>query len=268
MHRTVAPAPLLRPFVRAIWYFEGQFAHRLERIVPGAEMQLLVNLDADELRSYHGADLDEVERLRGACVSGPFGRSFGIDTAEQRRIAGVTFYPGGATPFFRTPASALRDQHVELDELWGRDGVVLRERLLAAGGGPAILAALHDALMERARRPLRRDASVDAAMAALVAGASVRGAADALGASTRALGRRFAAQVGLSPKQFARVQRFQRVIDEVSCAPPASWAELAARHGYCDQAHLVRDFREFAGVPPTAYAPRAPGHGTHVAVQV
>jgi transcriptional regulator GlxA family with amidase domain len=72
-----------------------------------------------------------------------------------------------------------------------------------------------------------------------------------LGLSSRQLQRRFLAAVGVPPKRFVRVLRFARVWQMASMSPPETWAELAAAHGYADQAHMVREFRAFGAEPPT-----------------
>ena len=137
------PGGALAPFVESIWYFtSNRFAHQRERILPSGSMQLLVNLDQDEIRTYHGPGYAEVKRQPGAVLSGAYGGHFAIDTAEQRSIAGVAFRSGGAYPFFRPPADEVAGAHVGLDDLWGRDGANLRERLLEANGPEAILDTL------------------------------------------------------------------------------------------------------------------------------
>lgn len=75
--------------------------------------------------------------------------------------------------------------------------------------------------------------------------------ASELGISPRQLQRRFRAAVGLSPKEFVRVLRFARVWQVASMRPDESWAKLAADFGYSDQAHLVREFRDFGAEPPS-----------------
>jgi transcriptional regulator GlxA family with amidase domain len=66
----------------------------------------------------------------------------------------------------------------------------------------------------------------------------------------------FTAQVGLTPKQFCRVLRFQHVRQFVHQASTLNWAQLALACGYCDQSHLIRDFQEFSGLRPTEYLGR------------
>jgi methylphosphotriester-DNA--protein-cysteine methyltransferase len=68
-----------------------------------------------------------------------------------------------------------------------------------------------------------------------------------LGLSPRTFTRRFRDHTGLTPKRFARIQRLQRLLAAVEPAHPVDWARLAAEHGYCDQAHLIDDFRELTG---------------------
>ena len=73
------------------------------------------------------------------------------------------------------------------------------------------------------------------------------------GRSARTLERRFAREVGLAPKLFARVIRFQRVLEHIEKNAPVDWARLALDAGYFDQAHLIRDFRTFAETTPERY---------------
>jgi transcriptional regulator GlxA family with amidase domain len=76
--------------------------------------------------------------------------------------------------------------------------------------------------------------------------------ADELGWSHRRLIARFRDQVGLAPKTFARVIRFDRAVRQLRAATTRSLAEIALDCGYFDQAHLNREFREFAGTTPGA----------------
>jgi AraC-like DNA-binding protein len=256
------PPPHLAPFIEGFWYFEGSdFAHSHERILPTGRMQLLVNLHEDELRSYHD---DGVRRIHGAGLCGLHARHFGIDTAEQRRIAGVNFTAGGAFPFFRPPASATTEEHVGLDALWARDGELVRERLLERATPAAILEELERIVMERAARELTFDPGIALALDALERGMQVAALHERLGTSAKRFIRRFEDVVGLTPKRYARIRRFRRVIASIELGRRIDWAKVAVLAGYYDQAHLIHDFREFSGMSPTAYRPRAPGDRTHV----
>lgn len=82
------------------------------------------------------------------------------------------------------------------------------------------------------------------------------------GLTLRSLQRRFAEEVGVSPKLLARIVRFQRVFTALR-DEPASWARIAAACGYYDQPHLVRDFRDFAGEAPARLLAAMPAFTAH-----
>lgn len=256
-------SPALAPFVESLWYFAGELPHARERIVATGTMQLLVNLHEDELRTYHGEGFASVRRIRGAAISGAYALPFGIDTLEQRRIVGVAFRPGGAAPFFAAPSDALRGDHVELDRLWGRDGALLRERLLEAPTPVGALRSLEAVLLASVVRPLEVDKLVEFAVAAFDRGASVGQVTSRLGMTPRGFIRRFQQVVGLTPKRFARVRRFGRVLESIENGRAVDWSGVAVSCGYFDQAHLIHEFREFSGMSPTLYRPRGDGGRYH-----
>jgi AraC-like DNA-binding protein len=259
-------SPALAPFVTSVGYAESSYASGGELALPAGTMQLLVNLDRDSLRSYPvGGGPPTV--TGGAALRGPYDEPSLIDRADQRRIVWVAFRVGGSYPFVPADAAGLRGSLVDLDDLWGRNaGAHLRERLLAARSPAAVLHEVDRVLSECAARPLACDAAVASAAADLHHGATVAATADRLGWTPRRLGREFAARIGLAPKRFARVRRFQRLVRAAAAAPNPDWARLAAEHGYHDQAHLIHDFRSLAGTTPGGYRPRSPGEPNHVPV--
>ncbi|AKF05245.1 Transcriptional regulator, AraC family protein [Sandaracinus amylolyticus] len=260
------PSPALAPYVARLWCYEsGALTHTRERIVPTGGMQLLVNLHEDELRWWDGAGLDRAHRMHGAGMQGIYDRPFAIDTIEQRAIAGVSFAPGGAWAFCGVPASALARDHVPLDALWARDGATLRERLLEAYARGEVLRELERVLLARLSIDrLGRDLDVHGAVRALHDGMTVRALTDALGSSEKRFVRAFVARVGVTPKRYARVLRFQRVLARVAELERVEWARIAAECGYYDQSHLVHEFRELSGLTPSAYVPRLPEEPNHV----
>ena len=277
-------SPALAPFVRSLGIFSGELPSARERVLPTADVSLIVNLHEDELRTYHGPDLATVRRTGGSALAGPQARHSVIDTEEQRSLVHVNFRLGGAAAFFPLPLEETRDELVDLEELWGRDGAVLRERLLEAAPGER-LDVVEGVLLERLRPTHELDPAVAVAVRALERGQRVSDVTARLDVLPKRFVRRFRARIGLTPKRFARVRRLQRVLRSVALAGgtsrfpltpstgPASpdnslreWADVAAEHGFYDQAHLIHDFRELTGLTPTAYRPRAATEWNHVPV--
>lgn len=238
----------------------------MERILPGGRVHVMVNLYEDEFRTYHGPDCASVHRTRGAILAGPNSRATVIDTREQRCLVTVDFKLGGASPFFRAPLSEACDRLVELDQLWGRDGRSLRERLLETPTPEGKLQVLEAVLLDHFAHPQGADLIIAFAASAFEQGAAVSKVTSRLGLLPKTFVRRFRKHVGLSPKRFARVRRLQRVLESINDSGPVDWCELAASYGYTDQAHLIHDFRDLTGLTPAAYRPRSPGEQNHVPV--
>lgn len=157
---------------------------------------------------------------------------------------GVRFRPGRADAFLRLPLDEITDRTVEFDD------TVLAERVAEARTPAARIEAIDAWLMRHAVEP---DPRVDSAVAMLAAGRSVDDVAHEVNLSRQHLRRRFLRQVGVGPKTFARVMRFQRLVASIRRDANLSWAAAAADSGYFDQSHLIADFRDFAGTTPVPF---------------
>ncbi len=232
--------------------------------MPNGQAHLMVNLAEDEFTTYGGRG-ERISKHSGAVIAGPHAKSVVIDTRAQRWLAAVQFRHGGASRFFSTAMTEIANHVVQLQHVWHCGGIV-RERLLDAPTAMAKFRALEEVLLEHLK--LEFDPSVQYATIALRAGASVSQVAWHLGLSPRTLERRFSAQVGVSPKRFARVQRLQRVLRAARGATRPDWCALAAEHGYADQAHLIHDFRDLADITPLEYKPHSRQRNNHVPIVV
>jgi AraC-like DNA-binding protein len=154
------------------------------------------------------------------------------------------------------PASAVAGRIVPLEDLWGeaQTGRLL-ERLADAPDLGAAAAILERVIAERPEINHERCESTKLALdaAARLRSASVNAVALDLGVSERHLRRVFREILGVSPKAFARLTRFRRALRAARRDGRASWAEIATRAGYYDQAHLIAEFRAIAGLTPRAF---------------
>jgi len=249
VHRPAAP---LSAFVDHLWSFSDAPPHAREGIVPSGTLELVVNLHEDEFRIYDAVDGERCRRFSGAMVSGTYRRAFVIDTREHASVMGVHFKPGCALPVLGIPPGELADTHVDLETLWGRHGAgELRDRLCAAPTAARRFRILEELLCERLRRPIARHRAVQVGLDRIAAGHSVREVARDIGLSHRRFIEVFAAEVGMTPKLFGRVQRFQRGLEMAQRAESPDWSRLAVDCGYFDQSHLIRDFVGFSGFSPT-----------------
>src|SRR5262249_7309271 len=146
-------------------------------------------------------------------------------------------------------AEEFQNDHAALGDLWGSKGLTLRERLLAEITIAGKIRLLEAALLENCARPIDRTPMVTAALNLLHSNRALQIAdlSGELGVNARRLTRTFAVEVGLTPKLYARVLRFQRVIESSHPVDSVDWTSMAVDHGYFDQAHFIRDFKEISG---------------------
>jgi AraC-like DNA-binding protein len=238
------PRGVLGEFVELIWLYDAQpRAHGQERLLPMATTELVIDLDVRMADSPM------------ALLVGPHSEHWVLDTSRAAAAIGVHFRPGGAFPFFGVPAGELHNVRVSLDALWGSNAALMVEQVLA-GSSPDAKFDVLERLLLGAARTLTRHRAVDFALRKLSAPllrGSITEVADTVGMSQRRFLERFRGQVGMAPKLYARVQRFQAVVVGVQTLREVNWADIAAGCGYYDQAHFIHDFRAFAGFTPAQY---------------
>jgi AraC-like DNA-binding protein len=211
-------------------------------------------------------NLGEPIRVRTAAgwVEHPDGFLAGLDdtyalseTSGAQRGVQIDLSPVGAHLLLRVPMHELTGRVVTLEALFGRAGLLLHEALASAAGFQARFELLDDFFLARLDDALSPVPSVTRALGRLRAsGGSVHvdALAAEIGCSRRHLVTSFREQVGVTPKLLGRILRFQHAVALSGTGP--GWAEIAQRCGYYDQAHLIRDFNQFAGSAPGEFARR------------
>ena len=267
LYLSYRPGPPLNEFVDNFWLIQGGQMPRLEKILPCGSIELVVNLKHDEIHIHDPEQPERYRRFSGAVFSGTYSRSFVCNALQHEAIMGVHFKLGGAFPFLDTKLSELTNAHANLGDLWGRPGLELRERLCTVTIPRQRFRIMENALRARLHDTIASDIQLKFALERFCnggTGASIRDVARELSLSQRRFIQMFSSQVGLTPKLFCRILRFQRarVLAEKHEAP--DWAELAATCGYFDQSHLIKDFQEFSGSTPGIYSIGQHNKDTHL----
>ena len=265
------PGPPLNAFVKVIWVYEGYAAATpLERILPDGGVELVVPLTGPVSRFGTRASDSIDASVTGGVVCGPHLHSFLIDTSQPETVAGIHFWPGGAFPFFREPTGELLNQHVALEDLWGHSAAWLWEQLLSAPALEDRLTILEETLVGQLARPMRRHGAVRFALQQFSDCERLRTVAEVteqIGMSARCFIEAFRNEVGMTPKAYCRVRRFQRIIRSAWGRNEVDWATMASECGYYDQAHFIHEFKSFSGLTPAVYLAQRGRHPSHVPVQ-
>lgn len=263
-----APKPALRPFVELLWASDAAPApDGRELVLPTGAVHLVIRLADRPLRLFRAADDAVGETVASAVIGGARAGPYLRDASRPAASVGALLRPGAAGLLAGAPAGLFSHAHTPLDQVWSAAAVAEMRERLSEVPSPAARLDLFEALLA-ARLPRLRgiDPLVAHALARFDAGGRVGDVVRESGWSHRYVTGIFREQVGLAPKTWCRLRRFGRLLDRLGAEPDLGWAELAAAEGYADQAHLTREFRDFAGVSPGRYRRMAPAFPRHLPV--
>ncbi len=257
-YREFRPSAALSAAIECYWEMTGEPGAEapIERILPDGCVEMVLHRD-DPFRTY-GEDGTSRPQPRSLVV-GPATRFLLIQPPARVGTFGIRFRPGGAPLLLEMPLSELAERSAPLEALLGAAGRRLADRIGEATGADRKVKVAEMAMLERLgrRRASRHGAPIRPMVSALLGARGrmpVASVARQAGLSMRQIERRFLDEVGLGAKALARLARFQSAIGRASRERPIAWADLAYDGGYSDQAHLIREFREFSGETPRTLA--------------
>lgn len=250
-----APAPGLAPFVRF-------YIHRRAQIGGGTVIAHPVPARAAPLLEFDFGDQVDVRYAnQPAPVKSPTTVIVGPQTWRrvEMRLQGslesfvIMFQPDGLHRLFSIPMHHLTDQDFEGHSVLGTFITQARQRLGECKTFADRVSLVDTLLLHQAQRSLQFDGVSAAARQIMLSGGQVdiRSLADTANLGLRQFERRFIHQVGMRPKLFARIVRFEAALDHKARFEANSWTHVAQRFGYYDQMHMVHDFAEFTGETPT-----------------
>jgi AraC-like DNA-binding protein len=253
------PAPPLDRYIECFWWsHRDELQVHSEHMLPSGGAQLLFTMHETPILCRPSASGASIA-WSGSIVHGPQSSYYVAGAKPKGSVVGVSFRPGAAGAVLGVSMADIADRHVTLDAIWGTRGVDLHQRLMSAAEPKAVFRILELSLNARTHRPLLIHPAVAHALASyqtdVSSPARVADAQRASGYSPRHFIALFRAAVGLNPKHYYRIQRFNSAARNMAAGDGQGLSDIAAAAGYCDQAHLTREFREFAGVAPTMYRP-------------
>jgi AraC-like DNA-binding protein len=220
-----------------------------ERVIPKGMMSLMFHR-GERIFSSSGNRLQP-----RAFLSGQDTAHFDLSYRGSIDMISVEFHPAGAKAFFNLPMIELNGQVVSIDLLSNPQLMELEQRLFETPDPQTCIFHIEQFLYKRLyRQDAHNLKRIDAVMQSIYRGEQN---IDRL-AQTACLGykqfkRIFAGYVGANPKDFLRVVRFQKALHTLQIQPRITLTQLAYECGYYDQAHFIRDFKQFSGYTPAEY---------------
>jgi AraC-like DNA-binding protein len=262
VHRPSAP---LNAAVDCIWWSSRSDDSRVrEHMLPSGKSDLIFSLHDSPITWAPSDRHHDLRSWTRGIVHGPQSTYYVTGPKPKGRVIGVSFRAGMAGVILGVPLDELQDRHVCIEDIWGSRATELRERLATAPTAQAAISIFERDLIARLQQPLLLHPAVAQALRATLLSSALRvgDIQKQSGYSPRHFIALFRSNVGLAPKQFYRIRRFSTALARIARGT-MPLAEVAISSGYADQAHLSREFRELAGVSPTAYSPPAVGSEHH-----
>lgn len=259
----VQPVRPLRQILRCIWSLQSSLQSEpaaLERITPDGCAEIIINRADPFRRLCAGGELRTQPHVLAV---GQLSAPIELLPTGVIDIVALRFEPGGMHELLGIPMHAWTDRDVSLDQI---DRRLFTQLKAVAHAKPRtkVIAKLQEVLLghqvELHKQAHRKRAKADARLLeqaiALMRRRPSQAAsvAQMMGLTRRSLERMFRTGIGLSPKRFLRIERMQALLLHLeSNSRPTDWSDLALTFGFCDQSHMIRDFRLLAGTTPSQY---------------
>ncbi len=255
----------LRPFVKQLWVSSSRGSATVvrEHVLPTGLMHLVFRLSGPPLRVFRDADDMLGQSIAEPVVGGARSSFYAKEIGAPVVCVGAQLLPGASQALFGVSAAELAERHTPLSELWGASAFDALDRIRDAQSSRQQLVLLENILAARLRDARALHPAVADALGNLNRMRYVRDVVQTSRYSHRGFVALFRQAAGLAPKRYARLMRFQSLVAANRAALQPDLTDLALSTGYSDQAHMNREFREFAGVTPLLYrklSPRAPHH--------
>jgi AraC-like DNA-binding protein len=245
----------LQPFIKCFWSLEAPASATVEKqhIVPDGCMEMI----------FHYGDLyqqfleDGISILQPRCfVFGQITSPLEIAPTGKSGIIAARFHPDGFLPFSSYPIKQMENKAIALHLLFGNDAIVLEQAVLNASANEDRIQIISTFLINRLQTTEVKDRITQSGIDALMQSngqLNVNELAGQLNINRRQLERKFSSAVGLSPKQLSKFIRLQATLKMMNEKKFTSLTSLAYENGYYDQAHFIKDFKEFTGISPKQF---------------
>jgi AraC-like DNA-binding protein len=271
IHQPSAP---LNNFIDNLIYMEGLTpAHTLDRFLPDGNTELIIDLTEKSQTIHDNNTLEIIQICSRAWVSGVRTRPITIPSGKGNKLMVIAFKKGAAHPFYSFPMNELTDSVVMADLVFGRSIHELREKLLSARSVLEMFCHVELFLQSKGGNKLHAN-SISKCIQYAITGItsqpnllSFQELSSQIGYSQKHFIDLFRKQVGVVPKQYLKIIRFQKAIQETEKNRSINWSRLASESGFYDQAHFIHDFKEFSGFTPNEYKQHKSSELNYIPVQ-
>ncbi len=254
-YQVFGPQEKLSRHIKCYWNLDNDddsAPHSRERVFPDGCIELIFNY-ADLMQKFENGKSEIQQRH---FIHGQLKKFIELESTGTIGIFSVRFHPAGLQPFIDFDVSALTGKTMTVTEIWGESGNIFEKQMYAAQNTAERIAATESFLLDRLDRSRKNDPGIGLCVDAIVATsgrATIEELSEKFHVGKRHLERKFLSTVGLSQKLFSRIIRFNSALQLIENKDFSTFTHVAHEGGFYDQAHFIRDFKDFTGLNPKQY---------------
>ncbi|MBC7947282.1 MAG: helix-turn-helix transcriptional regulator [Chitinophagaceae bacterium] len=255
LYQVYPPSEDLQDFIKCFWTLEDEPVQQpvTQRVVPDGCMEMIFHYG--DLYRQHFADGSTILQPR-SFIFGQITNYIEISPTGRSGIVAARFHPEGLAPFLNVPAAKLENKAFSLVEVLGEKAMYLESQVLNSGSNTERMKIIEAFLLCYLSEPATIDEVTKNCVDVIFKSQGqldVSELAGKMNINRRNIERRFTTAIGMSPKQLSRAVRLQSTIRMLEAQNFTSLTSLAYENGYYDQAHFIRDFKEFTGMSPKSF---------------
>lgn len=254
-HKIFEPQEHLKDWIKCYWNLESDFENTPTKntIIPDGTMKLIFHYG--DTYKHHPTDKKSII-LPKCFLIGQLTKPYVVEPLGITGSFVVRFQPNGFLAFANIDIKEIQNTAVPLNELFGKDGVEIGKQILNAHSTYDRIKLIEAFLLKRLTEKNNIDSIVQSTIDTIIEANgkfSVNELSEQNNINRRQLTRKFSSTIGLSPKQLSKTIRIQNTLKTLLTEEVTSLTDLAYEHEYFDQAHFIKDFKEFTGLTPKEF---------------
>lgn len=248
--------PPIDAYIESMFHYKDFMPdHSIERVVPTGHIFILFELDGIPRNTYDNETLEPKETFEEVWISGMHSNYISISAHPESEMFVIQFKPYGAYPFFHFPVQNLNEQVLPGEAVFGEEILQLRKKILDRETSDKKFAIAEEWLTERfdnGKTPSKKFLEILKKLQNEPA-AKLNGLAQHYPYTQKHLIDQFKKFIGLTPKYYHRINRFNDILKKIQDEENIKWSEIAYLLGYSDQSHFIKEFKHFSGFNPEEF---------------
>ncbi len=236
--------------------------HEIERLIPDGMISLVIELDGQERHIHDNEDFEVIQTCRYSWLSGMHNQFISISAIPDTELMGIRFKAGGLYPFINSDVFQLFNKVEDASTYFPEINSSLRKSLIDCETPEEKIVLLREWLLKHFKHEESINRTIHNACQQIIDDPTIstlEKIKNDISYSEKQFIHNYKFQIGITPKVFQRIIRFNQILPRIKEKKKIEWAEISEECGYFDQSHFIRDFKQFSGFNPSEFLDSSSG---------